>query len=112
MSKKDRNLQESERMEIPSDETVIPAKMAAEQSKIEELWIYIGPDLPIGLTKYASYRGGKPTHIKDYLTSVPDLDALFVPIKDFSLMAIEAKRQGSYLNAAYTAVENRFAKGV
>lgn len=78
----------------------------------EEHLIYIGPTLPNGLSRYMTFRGGKPAHITDYLKSVPAADALFVPVAEFATRQREISDPGKPLYAAYTAVEAHLKGGV
>ncbi|WP_217562783.1 hypothetical protein [Paenibacillus sp. GbtcB18] len=77
----------------------------------EEHLIYIGPTLPIGLSRYMTYRGGKPAHIVDYLKSVPAADALFIPVAEFATRQREVSDPGKPLYAAYIAVEAHLKGG-
>ncbi|WP_317957241.1 hypothetical protein [Paenibacillus chitinolyticus] len=99
--------QKEEKMaEVEGKSLQEPAGDAPVQTTFEEEHlIYIGPTLPIGLSRYATFRGGKPAYLLDYLKSVPTADALFIPVAELSSSLKELSVLGSPLKTAYEVVQ-------
>lgn len=90
------------------DETAALKKQEQESPQL----IYIGPTLPNGLTRFALFRGGKPTYLQSTLERIPELDALFVSVSDFTKSQAEIYQTGTRLHAAFQAVTEKVKEGI
>ena len=73
--------------------------------------IYIGPTLPVGLNRFALFRGGKPAYLQPTIERIPELDALFVSVTEFTKSQADIHQSGTALHAAYQAVTEKMKEG-
>ena len=65
---------------------VVTAKQSKEKAasnKTEAVFIYVGPTTKV-ITKYASFIGGLPPHLKQHFEKCKILEKLFVPAEKFT----------------------------
>lgn len=64
--------------------------------------IYVGPTLKgYKLVKYQVFIGGYPTHLDAEFTKCPQIERLFVPVKDLVQAEQEIATAGTPLNKYY-----------
>ncbi|GIO33123.1 hypothetical protein J2TS6_42640 [Paenibacillus albilobatus] len=97
------------KQEKKAETEVVAAK---KQGQAPEQLIYIGPTLPNGLSRFALFRGGKPAYLQTTLERIPELDALFVSVTEFTKRQVEVYQVGTALHAAYQMVTEKMKEGI
>ncbi|MFY0521020.1 hypothetical protein ACOMCU_24825 [Lysinibacillus sp. UGB7] len=69
--------------EKASPEMVGEAIKKASAKESADVLIYVGPTVK-QLTRYASFVGGKPAHLKEHFENCKVLEKLFIKTKDFA----------------------------
>jgi hypothetical protein len=69
--------------------------------------IYLGPNLPGGMTKSAIYRGEVPVHVTALISKYPDVDTLLVPVGDAAAVQERISQPGTIEYQAYHMLTSR-----
>lgn len=81
---------------IEDQEKVIPAKDITQK-------IYVGPNI-LGLPTYTVIETDFTPHIKSFIEKCPDIQKLFVPIAEMSVVESRTKVKGTLENRYFNAI--------
>ncbi|MDR7318914.1 hypothetical protein [Brevibacillus nitrificans] len=81
---------------------------AAAEKKQKNQLIYIGPSLPGGiLAQNTVFRDGVPKHLDEIRKQQPQIDALIVPIAQFSEAQAQLQRKGTAEQQAFRVLSRK-----
>ncbi|BAQ11448.1 hypothetical protein OXB_2978 [Bacillus sp. OxB-1] len=81
-------------------------KKTSAQEKAD-VFIYVGPTTK-QLTRYASFTGGLPVHMKEHFEECPVLKKLFIPTSEFSGFEQRVTDSSSVESMLFNKVKNYF----
>lgn len=92
---------------------IVMAKQTEEKPtaspKPEAVFIYVGPTTKI-ITKYASFIGGLPPHLKEHFEKCKTLEKLFVPAEQFTEFELNLADANSVERMLYDKVYKYFSE--
>lgn len=68
---------------------------------IQETVVYVGPDLPGIVKRYAVFNHGLPDNLKDYVKDRPVLRSLIIPVEHLAKVNTELAKEGSAFYTLY-----------
>ena len=74
-----------------------------------DVLIYVGPTVK-QLTRYASFVGGKPEHLKEHFEKCKVLEKLFIDTKDFAAFEQQLTDASSVETMLYNKVQDYFSE--
>ncbi|MER2089515.1 MAG: hypothetical protein ABS920_07245 [Sporosarcina sp.] len=77
--------------------------------KPEAVFIYVGPTTKV-VTKYASFIGGLPPHLKEHYEKCKTLEKLFVPAEQFTEFELNVADANSVERMLYDKVYKYFSE--
>lgn len=66
-----------------------------------ETLVYVGPDLPGVVKRYAVFNHGLPKELKDHIKDKPVLRSLIIPVERLAKVNVELSKEGSAYYVLY-----------